>query len=253
MAFAHGKMNERELEKIMLDFINGEIDVLVSTTIVETGIDISNVNTIIIHDADKFGLSQLYQLRGRVGRSNKVAYAFLLYKKDKYIKEQAEKRLKAIRDFTELGSGIRIAMRDLELRGAGNLLGGEQHGHMEAVGYDMYCKLLSDAVKEVKGERKVTEEFETEIDVMTDAYIPEEYIKNDRQRMDAYRRISSIESEDDLRDVFDEMIDRYGDIPIPVQSLSRIALIKKKAHDAYITEIVGTREMIKLTMLVKVS
>lgn len=248
VAFAHGKMNERELEKIMLDFINGEIDVLVSTTIVETGIDISNVNTIIIHDADKFGLSQLYQLRGRVGRSNKVAYAFLLYKKDKYIKEQAEKRLKAIRDFTELGSGIRIAMRDLELRGAGNLLGGEQHGHMEAVGYDMYCKLLSDAVKEAKGERKVTEEFETEIDIMTDAYIPEEYIKNDRQRMDAYRRISSIESEDDLRDVFDEMIDRYGDIPIPVQSLSRIALIKKKAHDAYITEIVGTREMIKLTM-----
>ena len=248
VAFAHGKMRERELEKIMLAFINGDIDVLVSTTIVETGLDISNVNTMIIHDADKFGLSQLYQLRGRVGRSNKTAYAFLLYKKDKYIKEQAEKRLKAIREYTELGSGIRIAMRDLELRGAGNLLGAEQHGHMEAVGYDMYCKLLSDAVKEVKGEKKITEDFETEVDLTIDAFIPSEYIRSEKQRIEAYRRISFIETEAEMMDVMDEMIDRYGDLPLPVQILVRIAMIKKKAHDAYITEISGNRESIRFTM-----
>ena len=151
MAFAHGQMSERELEKIMYGFINGEIDVLVSTTIIETGLDISNANTMIIHDADQMGLSQLYQLRGRVGRSNRTAYAFLMYRRNKMLKEIAEKRLHAIREFTELGSGIKIAMRDLELRGAGNLLGAEQHGHMEAVGYDLYCKMLNEAVQEAKG------------------------------------------------------------------------------------------------------
>ena len=172
MAFAHGQMKEHELERIMYDFINGEIDVLVSTTIIETGLDISNVNTMIIHDADNMGLSQLYQLRGRVGRSNRTAYAFLMYKRNKMLKEVAEKRLHAIREFTDLGSGFKIAMRDLEIRGAGNLLGAEQHGHMEAVGYDLYCKMLNEAVKEQKGEWQEKEEFETTIDLDIECLYP---------------------------------------------------------------------------------
>ena len=175
VAFAHGQMREHELEKIMYAFINREIDVLVSTTIIETGLDIPNVNTMIIHDADRLGLSQLYQLRGRVGRSSRMAYAFLLYRKDKLLKEVAEKRLSAIREFTDLGSGFRIAMRDLEIRGAGNLLGAEQHGHMEAVGYDLYCKMLNEAVKHLKGETEEEETFTTTIDLDVDAYIPDTY------------------------------------------------------------------------------
>lgn len=171
VAFAHGQMKEHELERIMYDFINGEIDVLVSTTIVETGLDISNANTMIIHDSDNMGLSQLYQLRGRVGRSNRNAYAFLMYKKDKMLKEVAEKRLQAIREFTDLGSGFKIAMRDLEIRGAGNLLGQKQHGHMAAVGYDLYCKMLNEAVKGLKGITTI-EDFNTTIDLDVDAYIP---------------------------------------------------------------------------------
>ena len=164
-------MKEKELEEIMMGFMNHEIDVLVSTTIIETGLDIPNVNTMIIHDADKLGLSQLYQLRGRVGRSNRTSYAFLMYKRDKMLKEVAEKRLSAIREFTELGSGYRIAMRDLEIRGAGNLLGERQSGHMEAVGYDLYCKMLNQAVMEAKGE-KIQEDFETSVDIDIDAFIP---------------------------------------------------------------------------------
>ena len=183
VAYAHGQMSERELEKIMYQFINGEIDVLVSTTIIETGLDSSNVNTMIIHDADKLGLSQLYQLRGRVGRSNRTSYAFLMYKRDKMLKEVAEKRLSAIREFTELGSGYRIAMRDLEIRGAGNLLGERQSGHMEAVGYDLYCKMLNQAVMEAKGE-KIQEDFETSVDIDIDAFIPSAYIKNEFQKLD---------------------------------------------------------------------
>ena len=196
VAFAHGQMKERELEKIMYDFINGEIDVLVSTTIIETGLDISNVNTMIIHDADNLGLSQLYQLRGRVGRSNRTAYAFLMYRRNKMLREVAEKRLHAIREFTDLGSGFKIAMRDLEIRGAGNLLGAEQHGHMEAVGYDLYCKMLNESVKELKGETQPEEEFDTVIDLDIDAFIPERYIKNEFQKLDVYKRIATIESEE---------------------------------------------------------
>ena len=178
VAFAHGQMREHQLEHIMYDFINGEIDVLISTTIIETGLDIPNVNTIIIHDADRMGLSQLYQLRGRVGRSNRMAYAFLLYKRDKLLKEVAEKRLAAIREFTDLGSGVKIAMRDLEIRGAGNLLGEEQHGHMEAVGYDLYCKMLNEAVRQQKGE--IPEDtYTTTIDLNIDAFIPPTYIPNE--------------------------------------------------------------------------
>ena len=192
MAFAHGQMKESELERIMYDFVSGEIDVLVSTTIIETGLDIPNVNTMIIHDSDNMGLSQLYQLRGRVGRSNRTAYAFLMYKRDKVLKEVAEKRLQAIKEFTELGSGFKIAMKDLEIRGAGNLLGRVQHGHMEAVGYDLYCKMLNEAVKSMKGQKQVID-FVTTIDLDVDAFIPESYIVNEYQKLDIYKRIAAIE------------------------------------------------------------
>lgn len=246
VAFAHGKMRQNELEPIMLDFINGEIDVLVSTTIVETGLDISNVNTIIIHDADKFGLAQLYQLRGRVGRSNRTAYAFLLYKKDKELSENAEERLSAIREYTELGSGFKIAMRDLELRGSGDILGAEQHGHMESVGYDLYCKMLGEAIKEEKNELKITEEFDTEIELDIDAFIPDDYITYENQRISLYRRIACIENEEERMDVIDELIDRFGDVPVPVQNLANIALLKQVAHDNYITKISGDKSEFKI-------
>ncbi len=235
--FAHGQMSERELEKIMYEFINGEIDVLVSTTIVETGLDISNANTMIIHDADQMGLSQLYQLRGRVGRSNRTAYAFLMYRRNKMLKEVAEKRLAAIREFTELGSGIKIAMRDLEIRGAGNLLGAQQHGHMESVGYDLYCKMLNEAVLEAKGIRKEKEEFETVVDVSMDAFIPDSYIPNEFQKLDIYKRIAGIETDEEYEEMVDELMDRFGEPPRCVLNLLAIANVKAAAHNAYITEI----------------
>ena len=251
VVFAHGQMHERELENIMLDFVDGEIDVLVSTTIIETGLDISNANTMIIHDADRLGLSQLYQLRGRVGRSSRTAYAFLMYKRDKLLREEAEKRLQAIREFTELGSGIKIAMRDLEIRGAGNILGAEQHGHMEAVGYDLYCKLLNQAVQALKGKRTEEEDYETVVDCDIDAYIPASYIKNEYQKLDIYKRISGIENEEEYMDMQDELIDRFGDIPKPVNNLLRIAALKAMAHQAYVTEVaIGSREAV-LTMYPK--
>ena len=237
VAFAHGQMREHELEKIMYAFINREIDVLVSTTIIETGLDIPNVNTMIIHDADRLGLSQLYQLRGRVGRSSRMAYAFLLYRKDKLLKEVAEKRLSAIREFTDLGSGFRIAMRDLEIRGAGNLLGAEQHGHMEAVGYDLYCKMLNEAVKHLKGETEEEETFTTTIDLDVDAYIPDTYIPNEYQKLDVYKRIAAIENEEEMEDMLEELIDRFGDIPRKVQQLLHIAGLKARAHRAYVTAV----------------
>ena len=189
--------NEHQLEDIMYDFINGDIDVLVSTTIIETGLDIANANTMIIQDADRFGLSQLYQLRGRVGRSNRMAYAFLLYQRDKMLKEVAEKRLAAIREFTDLGSGFKIAMRDLEIRGAGNLLGESQSGHMAAVGYDLYCKMLNEAVSQLKGEKEEAD-YATTIDLDIDAFIPESYIKNEYQKLDIYKRIATIETEEEM-------------------------------------------------------
>ena len=237
VAFAHGQMREHELEKIMYAFINREIDVLVSTTIIETGLDISNANTMIIHDADRLGLSQLYQLRGRVGRSSRMAYAFLLYRKDKLLKEVAEKRLSAIREFTDLGSGFRIAMRDLEIRGAGNLLGAEQHGHMEAVGYDLYCKMLNEAVKHLKGETEEEETFSTTIDLNVDAFIPDTYIPNEYQKLDVYKRIAAIENEEEMEDMLEELIDRFGDIPRKVQQLLNIAGLKARAHRVYVTAV----------------
>lgn len=245
VVFAHGQMNERKLEQIMYDFIEGEIDVLVSTTIIETGLDISNVNTIIIHDADNFGLSQLYQLRGRVGRSSRTSYAFMMYRRDKLLKEVAEKRLQAIREFTELGSGFKIAMRDLEIRGAGNVLGAEQHGHMAAVGYDLYCKLLNEAVASMKGE-KIYDEYETKIDLNVDAFIPPSYIKNEYQKINVYKQIASIETEEDYSDMQDELIDRFGDMPKNVLNLLIIALIKALAHKAWITDITENGKDLKI-------
>ena len=246
VAFAHGQMKEQELERIMFDFINGDIDVLVSTTIIETGLDISNVNTMIIHDSDSLGLSQLYQLRGRVGRSNRTAYAFLMYKRNKMLKEVAEKRLAAIREFTDLGSGFKIAMRDLEIRGAGNLLGVRQHGHMEAVGYDMYCKMLNEAVQGLKG-IKTIEDFATIIDLDVDAFIPPEYIVNEVQKLDIYKRIAGIENEKERDDMKDELLDRFGAIPKSVDNLLRIALIRVAAHKLYLTEVKGKNERIVFT------
>lgn len=247
VAFAHGQMKERELEKIMYGFINGEIDVLVSTTIIETGLDISNVNTMIIHDADQMGLSQLYQLRGRVGRSNRTSYAFLMYRRNKMLREIAEKRLHAIREFTELGSGFKIAMRDLEIRGAGNLLGAEQSGHMESVGYDLYCKMLSEAVQEAKG-LEVAESFETTIDMSINAYLPDSYISNEALKLDTYKRIAAIENNEEYDDMLEELLDRFGEPPKAVQNLLAVAALKALAHKAWITEIRQTEETVKITM-----
>lgn len=248
VSFAHGQMSERELEKIMYSFINGEIDVLVATTIIETGLDISNVNTMIIDDADRLGLSQLYQLRGRVGRSNRTAYAFLMYKRDKMLKEVAEKRLQAIKEFTDLGSGFKIAMRDLEIRGAGNLLGAKQHGHMAAVGYDLYCKMLNDAVKTLKGEKVSLDEFETTVDIDLSAYIPSSYIKNEVQKLEMYKQIADIESKEEFMDIQDELIDRFGDLPSSVTNLLNIAFVKALAHKADITQVLHRGYQVKFFM-----
>lgn len=245
--FAHGQMRERELENIMYRFINGEIDVLVSTTIIETGLDISNVNTMIIHDADNMGLSQLYQLRGRVGRSNRTSYAFLMYKRDKMLKETAEKRLAAIKEYTELGSGFKIAMRDLEIRGAGNLLGARQHGHMAAVGYDLYCKMLNMAVKEAKG-IETFESYETSVDVDIDAYIPADYVPNETQKLDLYKRIAGIENAEEKEEMLEEMIDRFGDLPKSVENLLTLAECKAKAHKCYFTEVAQKGDEVRFTL-----
>ena len=251
VAFAHGQMKETQLERIMYDFINGEIDVLVSTTIIETGLDISNVNTMIIHDADNMGLSQLYQLRGRVGRSNRTAYAFLMYRRNKMLKEVAEKRLAAIKEYSELGSGFKIAMRDLEIRGAGNLLGAEQSGHMEAVGYDLYCKMLHEAVKEAKGETVECEKFDTSLDIGTDAFIPPTYISNEFQKLDIYKRIAGIESMEESEEMLEELIDRFGEPPKSVQNLLMIAQLKARAHGLFIKEIKQTGKELKIVLFEK--
>ncbi|MCL2571286.1 MAG: transcription-repair coupling factor [Defluviitaleaceae bacterium] len=233
VAFAHGQMSETELENIMHDFVDGEIDVLVCTTIIETGLDIPNTNTIIIQNADYMGLSQLYQLRGRVGRSNRLAYAYLMYRRDKILKEEAEKRLQTIREFTEFGAGFKIAMRDLEIRGAGNLLGAQQHGHMDTVGYDMYCKLLAEAVGQLKGtpgDETQTQLFETTIDISIDAFIPDRLIPHEQQKLEIYKKISTINNQQDYYDVQEEIEDRYGNIPPSVVNLMDVALTKAKAR-----------------------
>ena len=248
--FAHGQMSERELENVMYGFVNGEIDVLVSTTIIETGLDISNVNTMIIHDSDRYGLSQLYQLRGRIGRSNRTAYAFLMYRQNTMLKETAEKRLAAIREYTDLGSGFKIAMRDLELRGAGNLLGAQQHGHMNAVGYDLYCKMLSEAVKEAKGIHTM-DDFETSIDLNVDAFIPDSYISNEFQKLDIYKRIAGIENQQDYDDMLEELLDRFGEPTKAVLNLLAIAKLKAIAHQGYVTEIKQLGKEVRITLYEK--
>lgn len=227
---AHGQMEEEELENRMMAFLNREYDVLVCTTIIEAGLDMPNVNTLIVDEADNFGLAQLYQLRGRVGRSNRVAYAYFTYRKDKLLSEEAEKRLQAIREFTELGSGLRIALRDLEIRGAGNILGPEQSGHMVAVGFDMYCHLLEEAVRELKGEEK-PQHIEPVIELKVNAYIAENYIADQATRVEIYRKIMRIASQKDLQDLLDELVDRFGEPPQPVVNLLQIALIKALARE----------------------
>ncbi|MBC7764952.1 MAG: transcription-repair coupling factor, partial [Hyphomonadaceae bacterium] len=226
---AHGQMGEDALEEVMMKASAGEIDVLVCTTIIESGLDIPNINTMIVEDADRLGLSQLYQLRGRVGRSARRAYAYITYRKNKVLQEVAQKRLQAIKDFTEFGSGFKIAMRDLEIRGAGNLLGPEQHGHMESVGYDMYCKLLLETVQTLKGE-KVEEPFETTIDLGVNAFLPKNYVPHQGQRIEMYKKIGEITDEQDVIEVQGELIDRFGDLPVVVNSLLEVAYVKSIAH-----------------------
>ena len=240
----HGQMTERQLETEMVRFMNKDYDLLVCTTIIETGIDIPNVNTMIIHDSDKMGLSQLYQLRGRVGRSNRIAYAYFMYTKDKVLTEVAEKRLKALKDFTELGSGFKIAMRDLEIRGAGNMMGSAQHGHMAAIGYDLYCRMLEDTIKIIKGEIE-KEPIETTVDLKVDAYIPGTYIEDEIQKIEVYKKIAAIESIDDYMDIKAELEDRYSEIPDPVYNLMDIAYIKSRAKILSIEEIKETPKEIK--------
>ncbi|MBE6639647.1 MAG: transcription-repair coupling factor [Ruminococcaceae bacterium] len=231
VATANGKMTKDELSDIWERMVSADIDVLVSTTIIETGVDVPNANTLIIEDADKFGLSQLHQIRGRVGRSRRRAYAYFTYPKNKQLSEISEKRLSAIRDFTEFGSGFRVAMRDMEIRGAGNLLGAEQHGQMDTIGYDLYMKLLNEAVLEEKGEWKAPKP-ECAVDLNVNAYLPEDYVKNQNQRIDVYRKISLLENDEDMQDVYDEIMDRYGAPPDPVLNLLRISLIRSYAAEA---------------------
>lgn len=245
ISFAHGRMSERELEKVMIEFLKNNINVLVCTTIIETGLDISNVNTIIINNADKMGLSQLYQLRGRVGRSNKTSFAYLMYKKDKVLQVTSEKRLQTIREFTEFGSGFKIAMRDLEIRGAGNLLGAEQHGHMDSIGYDMYCKLLDAEIKKLQG-IEVKAEFETIIDLVINAFIPNDYIANEVQKLEMYKKISSIKTKFDYSEVQDELEDRFGNTPKAVYNLLNIALMKAYANNIGVTKVSQTGDKISI-------
>ena len=254
ISFAHGKMNETELETVIIDFLEGNSDVLVTTTIIETGVDIPNVNTLIVYNADKMGLSQLYQLRGRVGRSNRVAYSYFTYQKDKVLTEVAEKRLQAIKEFTELGSGFKIAMRDLSIRGAGNLLGAQQHGFIASVGFDMYSQMLKDAIEERKGNKtEQVKQNEVEIDLNVDAYIPESYIVDSKQKIDMYKRFKSIQSEDDIIDLQSEMIDRFGDFPKEVNYLFKISAIKLLSSEEGIQSITENNHQCSILLAEKES
>lgn len=248
IAVAHGQMDEDLLEKVMMDFYENRFDVLLCSSIIENGLDIPNVNTIIVYDADHFGLAQLYQLRGRVGRSNRLAYAYFTYRKDKIISEQAEKRLQAIKEFTEFGAGFKIAMRDLEIRGAGNLLGPEQHGHMAAVGYDLYCKLLEEAIRTMKGE-ELPQSIETVIDIKVNAYIDDDYIPNQNHKIEIYKKIAAIEGREDKIDVEEELVDRFGDIPSAVQNLIDVAYIKALARRMRIAEVVHRGKEVKMRLV----
>lgn len=246
IAVAHGRMHERQLERIMLDFIAYKYDVLVCTTIIESGLDIPNVNTIIINRADALGLAQLYQLRGRVGRAQEQAYGYLFYPEARTITESAQKRLRVIEEFTDLSSGFKIALRDLEIRGVGNILGSEQHGHIVAVGYDMYCKLLNEAVKELKGE-EVIEEVETKISFPIEAYLPDEYVPDSHQKVSLYKKIAALTTPQERSDLEEEMRDRYGEIPPPVYALLEIAELKQFAQKLGINAIISSADVVKIT------
>lgn len=237
VAVGHGQMNENTLEDIMIDFMNNKYQILVSTTIIESGIDIPNANTMIILDADRFGLSQLYQLRGRVGRSNRMAYAFLMHQKGKVLTEVAEKRLRAIREFTEFGAGFRLAMRDMEIRGAGNLLGAEQHGHMMMIGYELYVKLVEEAVRVLSGGAPIQEQEETTVELSVDAYLPDSYVEDEITRLAMYKRIASIRTKEDMEEVMDECIDRFGDLPQAARNLIQVALLKALCQAVDISKI----------------
>ncbi len=247
---AHGRMTSKVLEDIILNFLNKEYDVLVCTTIIETGMDISNANTMIVYDADKMGLAQLYQLRGRVGRSSRQGYAYLMYEKDKVLSEIAEKRLKAIKEFTEFGSGFKIAMRDLEIRGAGNILGSQQHGHMAVIGYDLYVKMLNEAIRKVKGET-VIEEIDVEIDLTVNAYIPDTYIQDELTKIEMYKKIASIENKEDMMEVEEELEDRFSDLPKSVQTLLKISYIKSLCKKMKIEKVRQVKDEIWLLPLTK--
>ena len=239
--YAHGKMTGNQLEKIMQDFVDGKCNVLVCTTILESGIDIPNANTIIVENADRLGLAQLYQIRGRVGRSEKQAYAYITYRRDKLLSEVADKRLKAIKEFTEFGSGFKIAMRDLEIRGAGSLMGEIQHGHMEQIGYDMYCKLLDEVVKEIRGE-EIVEEIDVQIELDVTSYIPEDYIENAGLKIEVYQNIALCKNEEDIQNLTDEIIDRFGQMPYEVENLLDIARIKILSREKSILKVAQRRE-----------
>ena len=243
VTYAHGKMSGNDLEGIMQDFINGDYNVLVCTTILESGIDIPNANTIIVENADRLGLAQLYQIRGRVGRSDKQAFAYITYKRDKMLTEVADKRLKAIKEFTEFGSGFKIAMRDLEIRGAGSLMGEVQHGHMEQIGYDMYCELLNQVVQEIRGEKTI-EEVDVQIDLDVTSYIPDDYIENSSQKIEIYQNIALCKNEDDIQNVTDEILDRYGQMPYEIENLLDIARIKNLSREKHILKVAQKNENI---------
>ena len=249
VAVGHGKMGEQELSAVMQAMVDGEADVLVCTTIIETGIDIPNVNTLIMEDADRLGLAQLHQIRGRIGRSTRRAYAYLTYRQGKILQETAAKRLAAIREYVEFGSGFKIAMRDLEIRGAGNLLGPEQSGYLMSVGYDLYLKLLEEAVLEERGEEKKIE-TECAADLTLNANIPERYVTSPEQRMDLYRRIAAIRTNDDASDLMDEMIDRYGEPPKPVLALLDVALLRAAAAKAGVSDITQKKDALRFTLAV---
>lgn len=248
IAIAHGQMGERHLENIMLEFVQKEYDILVCTTIIETGMDIPNVNTLIIDNADHLGLSQLYQLRGRIGRSNRVSFAYLTYEKDKMLSEVADKRLKAIKEFTEFGSGFKIAMRDLEIRGCGNILGAEQHGHMLAIGYDLYVKFLERAVKELQGKANEDEDVETSVDLSVDGYIPSTYIENEEQKIEIYKKIAATTSKEDIYDITEEIIDRFGNPPKQVDNLLKISYIKSLCQKLRVKSITQTGATVNIEL-----